>query len=93
MGAGSGGQNPPEILNSPLLAEKLPFCKFTLLKTGLQNLNAFNEPAMTDTEHSAAEAAIETHPLAPFLPANGRLLMLGSFPPPKNALENGFLLS
>lgn len=22
MGAGSGGQNPPEILNSPLLAEK-----------------------------------------------------------------------
>lgn len=25
--------------------------------------------------------AIEQHPLVPFLPANGRLLMLGSFPP------------
>ena len=25
----------------------------------------------------------ETHPLAPFLPPNARLLMLGSFPPPK----------
>lgn len=26
---------------------------------------------------------IETHPLRPFLPANARLLMLGSFPPPR----------
>lgn len=26
---------------------------------------------------------IETHPLQPFLPGNARLLMLGSFPPPK----------
>ena len=26
---------------------------------------------------------IETHPLQPFLPENGKLLMLGSFPPPK----------
>ena len=26
---------------------------------------------------------IETHPLKPFLPENGKLLMLGSFPPPK----------
>lgn len=26
---------------------------------------------------------IELHPLKPFLPANSRLLMLGSFPPPK----------
>ncbi|MFM6930826.1 MAG: uracil-DNA glycosylase family protein [Novosphingobium sp.] len=25
---------------------------------------------------------IETHPLAPFLPANAKLLMMGSFPPP-----------
>lgn len=25
----------------------------------------------------------ETHPLKPFLPSNARLLMLGSFPPPK----------
>lgn len=27
---------------------------------------------------------IERHPLAPFLPPNARLLMLGSFPPPHN---------
>lgn len=26
---------------------------------------------------------IEEHPLVPFLPANGRILFLGSFPPPK----------
>lgn len=26
---------------------------------------------------------IETHPLSPFLPSNGRILFLGSFPPPK----------
>ncbi len=26
---------------------------------------------------------VETHPLQPFLPGNARLLMLGSFPPPK----------
>ena len=28
-------------------------------------------------------APVEQHPLQPFLPANARLLMLGSFPPPK----------
>lgn len=27
---------------------------------------------------------IERHPLSPFLPPNARLLMLGSFPPPRN---------
>jgi len=26
---------------------------------------------------------LETHPLKPFLPSNGRILFLGSFPPPK----------
>ena len=26
---------------------------------------------------------IEAHPLSPFLPSNGRILFLGSFPPPK----------
>lgn len=30
-----------------------------------------------------ADIPIEYHPLEPFLPENGRLLMLGSFPPPK----------
>lgn len=29
----------------------------------------------------AEEIPVEQHPLEPFLPANGRLLMLGSFPP------------
>ena len=26
---------------------------------------------------------VEPHPLQPFLPSNARLLMLGSFPPPR----------
>lgn len=30
------------------------------------------------------EMNIEKHPLQPFLPPNARLLMLGSFPPPRN---------
>ena len=35
-------------------------------------------PAATKVEHP-----VERHPLQPFLPPNARLLMLGSFPPPK----------
>lgn len=31
-----------------------------------------------------APMTIETHPLDPFLPQNGTILFLGSFPPPKN---------
>ena len=30
-----------------------------------------------------SDLTIETHPLEPFLPKNAKLLMLGSFPPPK----------
>ena len=33
---------------------------------------------------------IETHPLEPFLPANAKLLMLGSFPPPKSRWKMDF---
>lgn len=33
---------------------------------------------------------IETHPLEPFLPSNAKLLMLGSFPPPKNRWKMDF---
>lgn len=33
---------------------------------------------------------IETHPLTPFLPANAKLLMLGSFPPPKKRWKMDF---
>ena len=33
---------------------------------------------------------IETHPLKPFLPENAQLLMLGSFPPPKNRWKMDF---
>ncbi|WP_151839850.1 uracil-DNA glycosylase family protein [Acinetobacter soli] len=33
---------------------------------------------------------IETHPLAPFLPVNAKLLMLGSFPPPKERWKMDF---
>lgn len=38
---------------------------------------------MTDIE-------IETHPLQPFLPATAKLLMLGSFPPPKHRWKMAF---
>lgn len=34
--------------------------------------------------------AIETHPLQPFLPKNAKLLMLGSFPPPKTRWKMDF---
>ena len=33
---------------------------------------------------------VETHPLQPFLPGNARLLMLGSFPPPKTKWKMNF---
>lgn len=33
---------------------------------------------------------IETHPLRPFLPSNAKLLMLGSFPPPKTRWKMDF---
>lgn len=33
---------------------------------------------------------IETHPLAPFLPSNAKLLMLGSFPPPQSRWKMDF---
>ncbi|WP_180072773.1 uracil-DNA glycosylase family protein [Acinetobacter sp. YH12200] len=33
---------------------------------------------------------IETHPLAPFLPPNAKLLMLGSFPPPATRWKMNF---
>lgn len=33
---------------------------------------------------------IETHPLEPFLPVNAKLLMLGSFPPPKTRWKMDF---
>jgi G:T/U-mismatch repair DNA glycosylase len=35
-------------------------------------------------------AEIEPHPLPPFLPENAKLLMLGSFPPPKNRWKMHF---
>ena len=33
---------------------------------------------------------VETHPLEPFLPQNAKLLMLGSFPPPKSRWKMDF---
>ncbi|MEG2071122.1 MAG: uracil-DNA glycosylase family protein [Bacteroidales bacterium] len=36
------------------------------------------------------ELEIETHPLEPFLPENAKLLMMGSFPPPKNRWKMEF---
>ena len=37
-----------------------------------------------------SELKIETHPLKPFLPSNAKLLMLGSFPPPKERWKMDF---
>ncbi|NUG82558.1 uracil-DNA glycosylase family protein, partial [Acinetobacter bereziniae] len=37
-----------------------------------------------------SELTIETHPLKPFLPSNAKLLMLGSFPPPKERWKMDF---
>ncbi|OBX10539.1 DNA glycosylase, partial [Gallibacterium genomosp. 3] len=33
---------------------------------------------------------IEIHPLSPFLPPNAKMLMLGSFPPPKHRWKMNF---
>jgi G:T/U-mismatch repair DNA glycosylase len=38
----------------------------------------------------STELEIETHPLQPFLPVNAKLLMLGSFPPPKTRWKMDF---
>lgn len=37
-----------------------------------------------------SDLEIETHPLKPFLPSNAKLLMLGSFPPPKTRWKMDF---
>ena len=39
-----------------------------------------------------SDSKIETHPLEPFLPANAKLLMLGSFPPPKSRWKMDFII-
>ena len=38
---------------------------------------------MSDMTEHIPDLTIERHPLMPFLPSNARLLMLGSFPPPR----------
>lgn len=38
----------------------------------------------------STELEIETHPFEPFLPENAKLLMLGSFPPPKTRWRMNF---
>ena len=38
----------------------------------------------------STELEIETHPLQPFLPINAKLLMLGSFPPPRTRWKMDF---
>ncbi len=44
----------------------------------------------TAANHNPDEAPIEEHPLQPFLPRGARLLMLGSFPPPKKRWSMDF---
>lgn len=48
------------------------------------------EKANTETADSAALPAVERHPLRPFLPAGARVLMLGSFPPPRKRWSMDF---
>ena len=38
---------------------------------------------ISQSEEQASASVVEHHPLEPFLPENARLLMLGSFPPPR----------
>ena len=38
---------------------------------------------ISQSEEQASASVVERHPLKPFLPENARLLMLGSFPPPR----------
>lgn len=38
---------------------------------------------ISQSEEQASASVVERHPLEPFLPENARLLMLGSFPPPR----------
>ncbi len=38
---------------------------------------------ISQSEEQASTSVVERHPLEPFLPENARLLMLGSFPPPR----------
>lgn len=54
--------------------------------------NELSKAQSTMTKSAAEEliGEIETHPLAPFLPKNGKLLMLGSFPPPKTRWKMDF---
>lgn len=42
---------------------------------------------MTKESH---DIAVESHPLEPFLPPEGRILMLGSFPPPRQRWSMNF---
>jgi len=45
---------------------------------------------MKNTHSALVDGEIETHPLEPFLPKNSKLLMLGSFPPPKTRWKMDF---
>lgn len=45
---------------------------------------------MNSDHQNQQNIAIETHPLRPFVPEKARLLMLGSFPPPKNRWKMNF---
>lgn len=45
---------------------------------------------MTDLTFPETGPTVETHPLQPFIPENARLLMLGSFPPPRKRWSMDF---
>ncbi|TCM66418.1 G/U mismatch-specific uracil-DNA glycosylase [Acinetobacter calcoaceticus] len=45
---------------------------------------------MSNDQNPTTDPMIETHPLAPFLPINAKLLMMGSFPPPKSRWKMDF---
>lgn len=57
-----------------------------LMRSGIK----FEIAKKLNKENELIEPIIETHPLTPFLPSSAKLLMLGSFPPPKNRWKMEF---
>lgn len=69
--------------------------RFCVPENELDGVCASESPAMESKQRvatlgSISESAVERHPLEPFLPADARLLMLGSFPPQRKRWSMDF---
>ena len=74
---GCGGA---EVQYERLKAEGVAFSRYSRSSRYSRN-HSVSEPHRVDL--AKCGIVIERHPLEPFLPENGRILFLGSFPPPK----------